>query len=138
MGRILAIDVGQKRIGLAVTDPLKIIATELSTIHISEIWKFLEDYSKKETIELVVVGMPKQMNNEFSESKRFVDDFIKNWTQKFPNIPLKTYDERFTSKMAQRSMLESGMKKKDRQDKSKLDSISATILLQDFMKFNLR
>lgn len=137
MGRILAIDVGQKRIGLAVTDPLKIIATELATIHISEIWKFLEDYSKKETIDLVVVGMPKQMNNEFSESKRFVDDFIKNWTQKFPHIPLKTYDERFTSKMAHRSMLESGMKKKARQDKSKLDSISATILLQDFMKFNL-
>ncbi|OFX21796.1 MAG: Holliday junction DNA helicase RuvA [Bacteroidetes bacterium GWA2_31_9] len=136
MGRILAIDVGQKRIGLAVTDPLKIIATELATIHISEIWKFLEDYSKKETIELVVVGMPKQMNNEFSESKRFVDDFIKNWDKKFPNIPLKTYDERFTSKMAQRAMIDGGMKKKDRQDKSKLDSISATILLQDFLKFN--
>ena len=136
MGRILAIDVGQKRIGLAVTDPLKIIATELATIHISEIWKFLEDYSKKETIELVVVGMPKQMNNKFSESKRFVDDFIKNWDKKFPNIPLKTYDERFTSKMAQRAMIDGGMKKKDRQDKSKLDSISATILLQDFLKFN--
>lgn len=137
MGRILAIDVGQKRIGLAVTDPLKIIATELATIHISEIWKFLEDYSKKEIIELVVVGMPKQMNNEFSESKRFVDDFIKNWDKKFPTIPLKTYDERFTSKMAQRAMIDGGMKKKDRQDKSKLDSLSATILLQDFMRSNL-
>ena len=137
MGRILAIDVGQKRIGLAVTDPLKIIATELATIHISEIWKFLDDYSKKEIIELVVVGMPKQMNNEFSESKRFVDDFIKNWDKKFPAIPLKTFDERFTSKMAQRAMIDGGMKKKDRQDKSKLDSLSATILLQDFMRSNL-
>ncbi|MDR0437254.1 MAG: Holliday junction resolvase RuvX [Bacteroidales bacterium] len=135
MGRILAIDYGQKRVGIAVTDELKIIANGLTTVPSAEIFDFLKTYLSKENVELFLVGEPKQMDNTPSESSKFVEPFVKKLAQTFPNIPIKRVDERFTSKMAFQSMIDMGLKKKDRQNKATIDKISATIMLQSYLEF---
>jgi len=136
MGRILAIDYGQKRVGIAVTDELKIIANALTTIHSKDVISFLHDYASKEKLELFVIGDPKQMNNSPSESAKFVEIFIKKLKKEFPEIPIKKYDERFTSKIAFQTMIDSGLKKKDRQNKELIDKISATLILQSYLEAN--
>ncbi|MEN9920024.1 MAG: Holliday junction resolvase RuvX [Bacteroidota bacterium] len=134
MGRLLAIDYGTKRTGIAVTDPLKIISTGLTTVKTCTLMAYLKEYFNKEGVECVIVGLPKQMNNEPSATMVHINLFVKSFKTHFPLIPLEFYDERFTSVIAQRSMLESGMKKKDRQNKATIDEISATIILQDYME----
>ena len=135
MPRILAIDYGSKRVGLAVTDPLQMIASGLTTVHSKDLIKFLEDYLKKEAVECIVVGEPKTLMNEASNSARFIEPFVKHLTKKFPSIKIERYDERFTSALAQQAMLMGGLKKKDRQNKETVDMVSATILLQDYLEY---
>jgi len=135
MSRIMAIDYGQKRVGLAVTDEAQIIATALDTIHVKDIFQYLKQYVEKENVSSFVVGEPKQLNNTPSESVRFVDPFVKKLRKEFPLIKVERYDERFTSKMAFQSMIDMGMKKKDRRDKANIDKISAVILLQSYMNY---
>jgi putative Holliday junction resolvase len=134
MGRILSIDYGNKRVGLAVTDPLKIIANRLTTIATNDIWIFLADYFAREEVELVLVGYPKQLNNEPSEAIRYINPFLKKFQQIYNGIPLKLMDERFTSKMAFQTMIDAGLKKKDRQNKATIDGVSATIILQSYLE----
>ena len=134
MGRILAIDYGTKRTGIAVTDPEKIIATALVTIPSHELLKYLEKYVAENNVECFVVGDPKQMNNLPSESAKAANDFVKRLQKKFNNIPVKRMDERFTSKMAIQSIRDSGLKKSGRQNKELVDMVSATILLQSYME----
>ena len=134
MGKILAIDYGVKRIGLAVTDDMKIIAFGLTTVATSEIFEYLSDYILKEKVETIVVGLPKQMDNTASESEVHIAPFLVKLVEKFPTIPIKRHDERFTSKMAFQTMIDSGLKKKQRKNKALIDEISATIILQDFLK----
>ena len=134
MGRILAIDFGTKRIGIAVTDENKIIANALTTIANKDAIPFLKEYLSKEVVECFVIGEPKQMNNQESESAKFVEVFIKLLIKNFPNIPIERIDERYTSKMAFQTMIDSGINKKHRQDKSLIDKISATIILQSYME----
>src|SRR5680860_883402 len=126
MARILAIDYGRKRIGLAVTDPLQIIANRLTTVPTNTIWDFLKEYFQKEKVESVVVGYPKQMNNEASEAVRYINPFLKKFQIQYPEIKLEILDERFTSKMAFQTMIDGGLKKQQRQDKALIDGISAT------------
>jgi putative Holliday junction resolvase len=133
MGRILAIDYGTKRVGIAVTDPLKIIASSLTTVHANEILAFLTDYSQKEEIELIVVGLPKQMDGQASDSEIHIAQFLKKLKQSLPLIPVVRYDERYTSKMAFQTLIDAGYKKKQRQDKKLLDSVSATLILQGYL-----
>lgn len=133
MGRILAFDYGTKRTGIAVTDPLQLIASGLKTVETSEILTFLKAYCTDEEVVLFVVGMPKQMNNLPSESEQFIKSFIRNLKRTFPEIPIKREDERFTSKMALQSMIDSGIKKKQRQNKAMVDEISATLILQSYL-----
>ncbi|HNV95706.1 MAG TPA: Holliday junction resolvase RuvX [Bacteroidales bacterium] len=135
MSRIMAIDYGQKRVGIAVSDPLQIIATGLTTIHSKDIFTFLDEYIAKENVETIVVGQAKQLNNKASESMRFIQPFFKKLQARYPSIKCTFYDERFTSKMALQSMIDCGTKKSDRQNKETIDMVSATILLQDFMNF---
>ena len=134
MGRIVAIDYGQKRTGLAVTDELKIIATGLTTIRTVDVLDFLKDYMQKNNVECFVVGEPKQMNNSASESAVFIEPFVKRLKTTFPDIPVMRMDERFTSLIATRTIREAGLKKKDRQNKALVDTVSATIILQSFME----
>ncbi len=134
MARIMAIDYGSKRVGIAVTDPLQLIANGLTTVHSKDIMTFLKDYFAKEEVECIVVGEPKTMMNEPSESAALVNVFVKQLKKLFPTIPVERLDERFTSKMAFQSMIDSGLKKKARQNKSLVDTISATILLQSFLE----
>lgn len=136
MARILAIDFGKVRTGLAVTDELQIIASGLTTVPTKELIDFLKDYVKKEQVELFLVGEPKQMNNEASESEALIAPFISQLRTFFPQIPIKRVDERFTSKMAAQTLLDSGIKKKKRQNKALLDEISATIILQSYLYNN--
>ncbi len=133
MGRIMAIDYGQKRVGLAVTDELQMIANALTTIHSKDIFVFLSEYLKNENVDCVVIGEPRKMNNERSESVKFIDPFVKKLKKEFPEMQIERFDERFTSKMASQAILESGLKKKDRQNKALIDSISATIILQSYL-----
>ena len=133
MGRILAIDYGLKRTGVAVTDPLRIISTPLETVPSSELLKFLQAYSKKEAVDEFVIGMPKTLSNEDSSIAPMVRKFITELQMAFPEKPVHQVDERFTSTIAQRSMIEGGMKKKDRQNKANVDKISATLILQSFL-----
>ena len=133
LGRILAFDFGEKRTGIAVTDELQIIASGLTTVDTKKIFSFLTAYLKKETVELFIVGEPKQMNNTASESEQFIQPFVKKLSTTFPKIPIKRIDERFTSKMAFQSMIDSGLKKKQRQNKALVDEISATIILQTYL-----
>ena len=136
MPRIVSIDYGGKRTGIAVTDPLKIIATGLTTVETPKLMKFLKDYFSKETVELTIIGMPMNLDDSATditaEVKRFITVFQKN----FPSIPIREVDERYSSKLAAQAMLEMGMKKKQRQDKSKLDEIAATMMLQEYLQHN--
>ena len=134
MARVLAIDYGTKRVGLAVTDPAKIIASPLTTIHPNELIAFLKDYEKKEGIELFVVGLPKNMANNDTDLTPIVKDFVTHLKRVFPDKTVITVDERFTSKIAFDSMLRSGMKKKERRKKENIDKISATLILQSFLE----
>jgi len=134
MGRILSIDYGQKRVGIAVTDPLKIIANGLTTVPSGEIFKFLTEYTGREPVELFVVGLPRKMNNEDSDSMRFITPFVRGLKNKFSTIPVEMVDERFTSALAHQALLEGGAKKKTRQNKKLIDEISATIILQSYLE----
>ncbi len=134
MARILAIDFGKKRVGLAVTDPAKIIATRLTTVPSNQIWDYLEEYFRKEMVEAVVVGYPRQLNNEASEAVRYINPFLRKFQQKYPEMRLELADERFTSKLAFQTMIDGGLKKEKRQDKALIDGISATIILQTFLE----
>lgn len=134
MGRILAIDYGKKRTGLAVTDPLRIIATALETVPTDSALKFLQSYLQKEPVDEFVIGMPKTLKSEDSEIAPLVRLFIEELKKTFPDKPVTEADERFTSRMAQRAMIDGGMKKKDRRDKANVDKISATIILQSYME----
>ncbi len=134
MGRILAIDYGKKRVGLAVTDPLQMIATRLETVATSEIWSFLERYFLTETVERVVVGYPLQLNNQASEAVEYINPFLKTFQKKFPTMPIEQVDERFTSKLAFQAMIDSGLKKSDRRNKGLIDGVSATIILQSYLE----
>jgi len=133
MGRILAFDYGNKRIGLAVTDPMQIIASPLATVTPSEIESFLQEYLKKEVVDEFVVGYPMQMNNKPSDSVKYIDPFLKRLGKLFPDIPVHLADERFTSKMAFQTMIDGGVSKKGRRDKSMVDKISASLILQAFL-----
>jgi len=133
MSRILAMDYGEKRIGIAVTDELQIIASGLTTVPTKEIFEFLENYLKEEKVELFLIGEPKQMNNTASESEKLITPFINKLKTRFSQTPIKRVDERFTSKMAFQTMIDSGLKKKQRQNKALVDEISATIILQSYL-----
>jgi putative Holliday junction resolvase len=140
LGRILALDYGRKRTGIAVTDPLKIIATGLTTVNTTNLFDFLNQYLLKENVECFVVGHPVQMNNQESESMEFIRPFFKKLQNKYPEKKIEYIDERFTSKLAVRAMVDAGVKKKKRQDKSLIDQVSATIILQSYLEkqnFNL-
>ncbi|MCC8142647.1 MAG: Holliday junction resolvase RuvX [Tannerellaceae bacterium] len=134
MGRILAIDYGRKRSGIAVTDSLQVIATGLTTVPSGELVKFIADYIKTEPVELFVVGLPKQMNNQPSENMQYIKAFVTHLQRTIPDIPVQYYDERFTSVLAHQAMLDGGLKKKKRQDKALVDQISATIILQSYLE----
>ncbi len=134
MGRIVAIDFGQKRTGLAVTDPLQMIANGLTTVPSAKTIEFLVDYCKKEEVEAFVVGYARQMDYSDSDSMRFIKPFVGRLQKQFPAIPVHYVDERFTSVMAHQAMLDGGLKKKKRQDKALVDTISATIILQSYME----
>ncbi|MBR2016226.1 MAG: Holliday junction resolvase RuvX [Prevotella sp.] len=134
MARILSIDYGKKRTGLAVTDPLQIIAGGLATVPTHELFQFHQDYIAREQVECIVIGEPKQPNGMPSENLERVQQFVNRWRRAVPNIPINYYDERFTSVLAHRAMLEGGLKKKDRQNKALVDEISATIILQNYME----
>ncbi len=133
MARILAIDYGEKRTGIAVTDELQIIASGLITVKTDELIKFLIDYTNREQVELFIVGLPKQMNNSDSESEKHIFSFLKQLKKSLPKIPIKRIDERFTSKIAFQTMIDSGLKKKQRRNKGLVDEISATIILQSYL-----
>ena len=138
MGRLLAIDYGLKRTGLAVTDPLRIIASALETVDSAQLVAFLKKYFDREPVDEVVIGLPKKLNNEDSEIAPAVRVFITEFQKHFPSKPIVTWDERFTSSMAQQAMISGGMKKKDRQVKGNADKISATLILQNYMDFKSR
>jgi putative Holliday junction resolvase len=133
MGRLLAIDFGTKRTGIAVTDPLQIIASGLTTVDTTSLLQFLKDYAKNEIVDIFIVGLPKQMDNTASESEVYIAPFLKKLSENFPKIPIVRVDERFTSKMALQTMIDSGLKKKQRQNKALIDEISATLILQSYM-----
>ncbi|GGC55537.1 putative pre-16S rRNA nuclease [Pedobacter quisquiliarum] len=134
MPRILAFDYGTKRIGIAVTDPFQIIATGLDTVHPKDIMAFISKYLQTEQVEAFVLGDPKQMDNTPSENAQHVVGFSRSLKKQFPDIPQFWVDERFTSKMAHQVILQSGLKKSDRQNKERVDTISATLILQYFME----
>ncbi len=133
MARILAIDFGTKRSGIAVTDELQIIASGLTTVPTKELLGFLKDYFAKEQVELVLIGEPKQMDNTASQSEVYIARFLKEFEKQFPDIPVKRVDERFTSKIAFQTLIDSGLKKKQRQNKALVDEVSATIILQSYL-----
>jgi len=134
MGRILSIDYGQKCCGLAVTDSLQIIANGLVTVATSSLYDFLVDYMKKEPVERIIIGQPKKMNNEDSENMKNIVPFVNRLKKNFPELPIEFFDERFTSVLAHRAMIDGGLKKKERQNKALVDEISATIILQSYME----
>ena len=134
MGRILAIDYGKKRTGIAVTDPLQIIANGLTTVPTHELMNFLMEYLKKEPVERIIIGHPKQMNNDDSENMKNIVPFINRLKKVLPDMPVELVDERFTSVLAHQTMLAGGLKKKDRQNKALVDEISATIILQSYLE----
>ncbi|NVJ88622.1 MAG: Holliday junction resolvase RuvX [Flavobacteriaceae bacterium] len=133
MGRILALDFGKKRTGIAITDELQIIASGLTTVATEDVIHFLKEYTTKENVELFIIGKPKQLNNTDSESEHLIKPFLKKLKSNFPSIPLERVDERFTSKMAFQTMIDGGLKKKQRRDKALVDEISATIILQSYL-----
>lgn len=136
MARILALDYGHKRTGIAVTDDLQIIASGLTTVDTNELLEFLRKYTKTENVELILVGEPKQKDGSPSDIEESIQTFLKNLEKVFPKTPIKRVDERFTSKMAFQTMIDSGLKKKKRQNKALVDEISATIILQSYLNQN--
>ena len=134
MGRILAIDYGRKRCGIAVTDPLKIIANGLETVATHKLMDYLKDYMSREQVELIVIGQPTQLNGKPSESMRYIKPFVNRLRKELPNMPVEMVDERFTSTIAHRAMIDGGMKKSDRRDKARVDTIAASIILNDYLQ----
>ena len=134
MGRILGIDYGRKRTGVAVTDPLKIVAGNLATVPTHTLMQFIKDYIARESVERIVIGQPTQLNGEPSESMRYITPFVNRLRKELPDMPVVMYDERFTSTIAHQAMLDGGMKKSDRRDKSRVDAIAATIILNDYLQ----
>jgi putative Holliday junction resolvase len=134
MSRLLSIDYGKKRTGIAVSDPLQIIANGLTTVETSKLFEFLEDYLKKEEVESIIVGLPKQMSGEPSENMKRIEPFVNRLKKIYPKINIEYFDERFTSKLAHQAMIDGGLKKQDRRNKELVDEISATIILQGYME----
>lgn len=134
MGRILAIDYGTKRVGIAATDPMQIIASGLETVHPNELLDFLKKYMETETVECIVIGDPKRLNNEPAQAAKGADQLTDRLKKAFPNVRFDRMDERFTSKMAFGAMIDGGLKMKKRQDKALIDKVSATIILQSYME----
>lgn len=134
MGRIMAVDYGQKRCGLAVTDPLRIIANNLTTVPSKDAVSFICNYVKEEQVDIIVVGEPKDMQNNPSESTRFIEPFLNQLRKALPSMEIRRFDERFTSKIAFQSMIDAGLSKKQRQNKALVDTVSATLILQSFME----
>ena len=134
MGRILAIDYGRKRSGVAVTDPLQIIAGNLATVPTHTLMQFIKDYIAREQVDRVVIGQPSQLNGQPSESMKYITPFVNRLKGELPDMPIVMYDERFTSAIAHQAMIDGGMKKSDRRDKSRVDAIAATIILNDYLQ----
>ncbi len=134
MGRILSIDYGKKRTGIAVTDPLKIIAGGVTTVATTDLVKYLTDYIARENVERVIIGEPKQNDGTKSKNMSRITPFVNRWKKLFPNIPIELYDERFTSVLAHRAMIDGGLRKKARQNKALVDEISATIILESYLE----
>ena len=134
MARILSIDYGKKRTGIAVTDPLQLIAGGLATVSTSELFDWLKAYLAKEAVERIVIGEPRQPNGQPSENLQRVQQFVNRWRKAVPEVPIDYFDERFTSVLAHQVMIEGGLKKKARQDKALVDEISATIILEDYLR----
>ena len=134
MARILSIDYGKKRTGLAVTDPLQLIAGGLATVSTSELFDWLKNYIAREPVERIVIGEPRQPNGQPSENLARVQQFVNRWRKAVPDVPIDYYDERFTSALAHQAMIDGGLRKKARQDKALVDEISATIILEDYMR----
>ena len=134
MGRIIAIDYGRKRTGLAVTDKLQLIANGLTTVPSGEVVSYLTNYVLNESVDFFVIGYPKQMNNEPSDNLKYVEAFVKNLSKVIPGIPVVYYDERFTSVLAHQAMIDGGLKKKKRQEKGLVDEISAVLILQNYLE----
>ncbi|MBR0187655.1 MAG: Holliday junction resolvase RuvX [Prevotella sp.] len=134
MARILSIDYGKKRTGLAVTDPLQIIAGGLATVATSQLFEYLQAYIAREQVEMIVIGEPRQPNGEPSENLARVQQFVNRWRKAIPQVPIQYYDERFTSVLAHQAMIDGGLKKKARQNKGLVDEISATIILEDYLR----
>ena len=134
MARILSIDYGKKRTGIAVTDPLQIIAGGLATVSTSELFDWLKAYLSKEQVERIIIGEPRQPNGQPSENLARVQQFVNRWRKAVPDVPIEFFDEHFTSVLAHQAMLDGGLKKKARQDKALVDEISATIILQDYLR----
>jgi putative Holliday junction resolvase len=134
MGRIMGIDYGRKRTGVAVTDPLQIVAGNLTTVPTHTLMQFIKDYIGREQVDRIVVGRPTQLNGEPSESMKYITPFVNRLRKELPLIPVVMYDERFTSTIAHRAMIDGGMKKSDRRDKSRVDAIAATIILNDYLQ----
>lgn len=134
MARILSIDYGRKRTGIAVTDPLQIIAGGLATVSTSELFDWLQQYVSREEVERIVIGEPRQSNGQPSENLQRVQQFVNRWRKAHPELPIDYYDERFTSVLAHQAMLDGGLRKKARQDKALVDEISATIILEDYLR----
>jgi len=133
MGRILAIDYGSKRVGLAVTDTLRMIASPLTTVHSTEVLDYMDEYMNKEEVDCVVVGEPKQMNGQASQAEALIQPFLKKMGERFPLLKVERMDERFTSKMAKQAMLDGGLKKMARRNKETVDKVSAAIILQSYL-----
>ncbi|MDZ7741779.1 MAG: Holliday junction resolvase RuvX [Bacteroidota bacterium] len=136
MARIMAIDYGRKRVGIAVTDENQIIASALTTVHAREIFEFLDDYLREEEVECIVVGEPKDWQGRDSEAVEFINPFVKKLHKKYSGVRIERHDESYTSKMAFQAMIDAGLKKKARQQKETIDKISATLILQSFMEAN--
>ena len=134
MGRIMGIDYGRKRTGVAVTDPLKIVAGNLATVPTHTLLQFIQDYLTREAVERIVIGLPTQLNGEPSESMKYITPFVNRLRKALPEVPIVMYDERFTSTIAHQAMIDGGMKKSDRRDKARVDAIAATIILNDYLQ----
>ena len=134
MARILGIDYGRKRTGIAVTDPLQIVASSLATVPTHTLLDYIKNYVAQEAVEAIVIGQPTQLNGQPSESMRYITPFVKKLQKEMPQMPVIMYDERFTSTIAHQAMLDGGMKKSDRQDKNRVDAIAATIILNDYLQ----
>lgn len=134
MSRIVAIDYGRKRSGIAVSDVLQLIANGLTTVPTHQLLQFVVDYVAREPVEKILVGLPKQMNNELSENQKYIEPFVRSLKKRLPSVPVEYVDERFTSVLAHKAMVDGGLKKKARQDKALVDEISATIILQSYLE----